>query len=184
MINITYFWSFGVILDPFGLFGIISDKISLAEKHFVFSRQKIKFCVKWSKRVQIVPIWPQIIKNMLYWSFGIILDPLRPLWGIGNPAMFGHFWPHKGHFGPPLRTWLKDGNGKNCFKPTSYMSKDYACATDSQHIGTWDNKEQGNMKAVCPTLWIAVARSHCGSVTTLYALCAWFGFTIYGLNED
>ena len=47
------------------------------------------------------PKWPQIIKNMLYWSFGIILDPLRPLWDIGKPAMFGHFWPHKGHFGPP-----------------------------------------------------------------------------------
>ena len=46
------------------------------------------------------PKWPQMVKNMLYWSFGIILDPLRPLWDIGKPAMFGHFWPQKGHFGP------------------------------------------------------------------------------------
>ena len=47
------------------------------------------------------PKWPQMIKNMLYWSFGIILDPLRPLWEISKPAMYGHFWPQKGHFGPP-----------------------------------------------------------------------------------
>ena len=42
-----------------------------------------------------------MIKNMLYWSFGIILDPFRPLWDIGKPAMYGHFWPQKGLFGPP-----------------------------------------------------------------------------------
>ena len=47
------------------------------------------------------PKWPQMVKNMLYWSFGIILDPLTPLWDLGKPAMFGHFWPQKGHFGPP-----------------------------------------------------------------------------------
>ena len=61
------------------------------------------------------------------------------------------------------------------------MSKDYACATDSKHIGTRNNKEQGNMKAFCPTLCTAVAKAHHGSVTTLYALCAWTRFTIYGL---
>ena len=48
----------------------------------------------------MVPKWLQMIKNMFYWSFGIILDPLRPLWDIGKPAMFGHFWPQKDHFGP------------------------------------------------------------------------------------
>ena len=67
----------------------------------MFSGQKIKFCVKWSKRVQMIPKWPQMVKNMLYWSFGIILAPLRPLWDIGKPAMFGHFWSQKGLFGPP-----------------------------------------------------------------------------------
>ena len=46
------------------------------------------------------PKWPQMVKNMLYWSSGIILGPLRPLWDIGKLAMFGHFWPQKGHFGP------------------------------------------------------------------------------------
>ena len=37
---------------------------------------------------------------------------------------------------------LDDGNGRNCFKPTSYMSKDYECATDSQneHIYERDNQ--------------------------------------------
>ena len=39
------------------------------------------------------PKWPQMVKNMLYWSSGIILGPLRPLWD-----MFGHFWPQKGHY--------------------------------------------------------------------------------------
>ena len=27
--------------------------------------------------------------------------PPRPLWDTGKPAMFGHFWPQKGHFAPP-----------------------------------------------------------------------------------
>ena len=49
----------------------------------------------------MVQKWPRMVKKMLYWSFGIILDPLRPLWDLGKPAMFGHFWPQKGHFGPP-----------------------------------------------------------------------------------
>ena len=44
------------------------------------------------------PKWPQMVKNMLYWSSGIILGPLRPLWDIGKLAMFGHFWPQKGHY--------------------------------------------------------------------------------------
>ena len=48
----------------------------------------------------MVQKWPQMVKNMLYWSFGIILGTLRQLWDIGKPAMFGHFWPKKGHFGP------------------------------------------------------------------------------------
>ena len=51
---LTYFWPFGVILGPCGLFWIISDKIwffnpnHFAKKHFVFVRQKLKFCLKWS----------------------------------------------------------------------------------------------------------------------------------------
>ena len=42
-----------------------------------------------------------MIKNMLYYTFGIILDPLRSLWHIDKPATFCHFWPQKSHFGPP-----------------------------------------------------------------------------------
>ena len=26
------------------------------------------------------------------------MGPLRPLWDIGKLAMFGHFWPQKGHY--------------------------------------------------------------------------------------
>ena len=29
------------------------------------------------------------------------MDPLRSLWHIDKPAMFCHFLPQKGHFGPP-----------------------------------------------------------------------------------
>ena len=77
---LTYFWPFGVILGPCGLFWIISDKIwffnpnHFAKKHFVFVRQKIKFSLKWSKRVQMGPEWTQMVKNMLYWSFRVILE--------------------------------------------------------------------------------------------------------------
>ena len=43
---------------------------------------------------------------------GAILGPLRPLWDIGKPAMFGHFWPQKGDraFGDPdLDLGLQNG---------------------------------------------------------------------------
>ena len=95
------FWTH---LDSFGSFQTKLDfllQITSAKKHFSVLRQKIKFCLKWSKRVQMGPKWPQMAKNMLYWSFWIILDPRRPLWDISNPAIFGHFWPKKGFFGPP-----------------------------------------------------------------------------------
>ena len=137
MINITYFWPFGAILDPFGLFGSFQTKLDFLPQNrkVLLSQseleQKIKFCPKSSKRVQMGPKWPQMVKNMLYWSFWIILDPRRPLRDISDPAMFGHFWPKKGFFWTPLRTWLREGKGQNCFKLTSYMSKDYACATDA-----------------------------------------------------
>ena len=99
--HLTPFWAH---LDSIKSFQTKLDflpQITLAKKHFVFLRQKIKFCLKWSKKVQVCPKWHQMVKNMLYWSFWIILDPLRPFWDIGKSAMFGHFWPEKGHFGPP-----------------------------------------------------------------------------------
>ena len=88
------FWSFHTKLD----FLPRKHKVLLGQSDL---EQKLKFCVKWPKRVQMGPKWPQMVKNMLYWSFGIILDPFRPLLDLGKPAMFGHFWPQKGHFGPP-----------------------------------------------------------------------------------
>ena len=87
------FWSYYTKLD------------FLPKKHKVFLGesdlgQKLKFCLRWLKRFQMGPKWPQMVKNMLNWSFRIILDPRRPLSDISNPAMFGHFWPKKGFFGP------------------------------------------------------------------------------------
>ena len=68
----------------------------------------------------------------------IILDPLRPLWDVGKPAVFG-----------PLLTRLKDGSGQNCFKPTWYMSKDHACATDpqSKHISGRYNQNSARKRS-------------------------------------
>ena len=54
-----------------------------------------------SGKVQIGANRPKMVKNMLYWSFATILDSPRPLWDIGKPAMFGHFWSQKGLFGSP-----------------------------------------------------------------------------------
>ena len=58
---------------------------------FVWNDKK---CSKWS---QNGPKWS---KTCYIDHFGIILGPLRPLWDIGKPAMFSHFWPQKGHFEP------------------------------------------------------------------------------------
>ena len=49
-----------------------------------------------------------------------------------DPAIVTWFWPKNHPFLRPPCSQLKHGNGQNCFKPTWYMSKDYACATDSQ----------------------------------------------------
>ena len=53
-------------------------------------------------------------------------------------ALFG---PKRAFLDPPC-TSLKNGNGQNCFKPTSYMSEGNACATDSKskHIYGRDNQ--------------------------------------------
>ena len=59
------------------------------------------------------PKWPQMVKNMLYWSSGIILGPLRPLWDIGKLAMFGHFWPQKGHYD---KGFPKGGGGSDVWE--------------------------------------------------------------------
>ena len=58
------------------------------------------------------PNGPKMAPNGQKHVILIILDPLRPFWDIGKSAMFGHFWPKKGHFGPPAYTiegwqWLK-----------------------------------------------------------------------------
>ena len=70
--------------------------------------QKIKFCLKWSKRVQMSPKMSQMVKNMLYWPFGTIWDPFGPHRDIGKPAMLGHFWSQMGHFWclPAMDLWL------------------------------------------------------------------------------
>ena len=68
------------------------------------------------------------------------LGPLGPHWHIRMPAMFGHFWSQKGHFGPPVHII---GGWRNCFKPTSYMPRDYSYAMSNKHINGCDQKSEG-----------------------------------------
>ncbi len=107
MVNITCFWPFGTIWTHLHHFGPFKTKINFSpQKHKVLLgqsslEQKIKFCLKWSKRVQMSPKMSQMVKNMLYWPFGTIWDPFGPHRGIGKPAMLGHFWSQMGHFWTP-----------------------------------------------------------------------------------
>ena len=78
---------FLIIWGHFGTIGTLFDHftqtLNFPRKYKVLLgqsdlEQKLKFCVKWPKRVQVGPKWPQMVKNMLYWSSGIILGPLTP----------------------------------------------------------------------------------------------------------
>ena len=137
MMNITCFSSFGTILGPFGLFVIISDKT-----WFFASKTQSAFWPKWfgaKNQVlsEMIPKGSNRSKMALNDQKHVILV----IWDNFGPSQttLGHWqachvWPFlapKGPFWAPLRTWLKDGNGQNCFKPTLYMAKDYACATDA-----------------------------------------------------
>ena len=46
-----------------------------------------------------------------------------------DPAIVTWFWPKNHPFLRPLCSWLKHGDGQNCFKPAWYMSIEDACAT-------------------------------------------------------
>ena len=81
MINITYFWPFGVILGPFGLFWIISDKT-----WFFASKQKSASWPKWfgaknqvlSEIIQKSPNGPKMTPNSQKYVILIILDHFGP----------------------------------------------------------------------------------------------------------
>ena len=47
------------------------------------------------------------------------MGPLRPLWDIGKLAMFGHFWPQKGHYDKGLP---KRGGGPKFGKNSQIIS--------------------------------------------------------------
>ena len=85
MVNITCFWPFGTIWTHLHHFGPFKTKINFSpQKHKVLLgqsslEQKIKFCLKWSKRVQMSPKMSQMVKNMLYWPFGTLLDHIVPV---------------------------------------------------------------------------------------------------------
>ena len=72
MVNITCFWPFGTIWTHLHHFGPFKTKINFSpQKHKVLLgqsslEQKIKFCLKWSKRVQMGLKWPQMVKKFGY----------------------------------------------------------------------------------------------------------------------
>ena len=135
---------FGPILT---LFGHFTQNLSFCSKS-LWPRSTLCFLGKKSSFVwndQKGSKWSQ---NGPKWSKTCYIDHLGSFWALldrfGTSASLpcsailapiGPFWT-------PLRTWLKDGNGQNCFKPTWYMSKDYACATDpqSKHVYGRDNQ--------------------------------------------
>ena len=105
MINTTYFWPFGAILGPFGLFWIFSDKLDfLPQKQKSASwpkwfGAKIKFCLKGSKRFQMGQKWPNMAELLMSqiglwgskWSKMINLTFLT-IWGH-----FGSIWTLMDH---------------------------------------------------------------------------------------
>ena len=70
--------------------------------------------------------------------------------GHQQPCHVWSFLAPKGLFWTPLRTWLKDGKGQNCFKPTSY--------SQSKHIYGCENLAMW----LCPQT-VVIAQSRLGS---------------------
>ena len=103
-IHIWEFVGWSAHLDPFESFHTKMNFLPRMDKVRFgggASEQKITFCLKWSKRVQIGPKGSQIVKNTSVDYFGpfwTLLDPFRPLWSVDNLAMFGHFWSKMDHF--------------------------------------------------------------------------------------
>ena len=101
MVNLSVFDHLGpfwVHLDPFGPFQTKMNFLPQMDKVGFgggASEQKINFCLKWSKRVQMGPKGSQMVKNTFRLT---ILDPFGPLWNVDKPAMFGHFWSKMDHF--------------------------------------------------------------------------------------
>ena len=92
----------GTHLDSFGLFQTKLD--FLPQKHKVRASWPKWFEAKnqiLSEMIQKSPNGPEMAPNGQKHVISIILDPLRPVWDICEPAMFSHFWPEKGLFGPP-----------------------------------------------------------------------------------
>ena len=103
MFNISVFDHLGPFLahlDPFGPFQ--TKMIFLPQRDKVgfdvgASEQKINFCLKWSKSVQMGPKGSQMVKTVRL----AIFYPFGPLWNVDKPAMFGPKWTIFGPFPLP-----------------------------------------------------------------------------------
>ena len=107
------------------------------------------------------PKWPQMVKNMLYWSSGIILGPLRPLWDIGKLAMFGHFWPQKGVFFVSI-----------------YQAPDWFWRTSFWHFEAKTNWEPWQLPRWFWSLQFTIKLCKCASIVSEFVLYKKEFFTI------
>ena len=113
---------FFTILGHFGpiwtLFGHFTQNLSFCSKSLwprstlCFLGKKSIFVRNDKKRAQMVPKWLQMIKNMFYGSFGIILDPLGHFGTSASLPCLAIFGPKRAILDPPAHTiegwqWLK-----------------------------------------------------------------------------
>ena len=101
---------YNMFLTIWGHFGIIWTLFDHFTQNLIFCPENTKcFLAKviWSQNqvlsemIPKSPNGPKMAPNGQKYVKLIILDPRRLLWDISNPAMFSHFWPKKGFFGPP-----------------------------------------------------------------------------------
>ena len=106
------FWAH---LDPFGPFQTKNDFLlwsTSAKPYFVHLGQKIHFCLKWSKSVQMGPKRSQMVKNTLVDHFGpfwTLLDHFGTLTSLPCLAIFGPKWTifDASHYGSMVPKWLE-----------------------------------------------------------------------------
>ena len=145
---LTIWGHFGPIWTLFGHFTqnfSFCSKSLLPRSSLCFIGKKSSFVwkdKKGSKQSQNGPKWSKTCYINHLGSFWTLLDHFGTSTSLPRFAIFGP----KGPFWTPLHTWLKDGNGQNCIKPTWYMSKDYERVTDPQSKHVYGHNNQNRAK--------------------------------------
>ena len=103
MVNIFLFDHLGPRLGPSGPFWAISNKNEFFAPNGCgggASEQKINFCLKWSKRVQMGPKGSQMVKNTLVDHFGPFWTLLDHFGTMTSLTCLANFGPKYVIFGP------------------------------------------------------------------------------------